>query len=95
MTDERATVDYPSFDEWVEARVAALLRCAYLVTGPAAPPGRDVCVDDHPAHVRVGVGRPAAADIATGDAVWRVCAMLPPQQRAAVVLRVYFIGPLG
>jgi RNA polymerase sigma factor (sigma-70 family) len=30
-----------------------------------------------------------AARVATGDAVWRVCGSLPPQQRAAVVLRYY------
>jgi RNA polymerase sigma factor (sigma-70 family) len=38
---------------------------------------RDTEVGDH------------AEGIATGDAVWRVCATLPPQQRAAVVLRYY------
>ncbi|WP_242665248.1 MULTISPECIES: sigma factor [unclassified Nocardioides] len=135
MTDERATVDYPSFDEWVEARVAALLRCAYLVTGSqhAAEDAvqsaltracegwsrvrrttdpdayvRRMVVNAHVsawrrsgrrelvvAEVRDTETADHAADIATGDAVWRVCAMLPPQQRAAVVLRVYFIGPLG
>lgn len=30
-----------------------------------------------------------AAGVARDDAVWRVCAALPPQQRAAVVLRFY------
>ena len=129
MTDERTTAVDPSFDDWVEARVAALLRFAYLVTGSqhAAEDAvqsaltracekwsrvrrttdpdayvrrmvvnahisawrrsgrrelsvvevRDTAVDDH------------AGAIATGDAVWRVCATLPPQQRAAVVLRYY------
>ena len=35
------------------------------------------------------LGRRPADAVARGDAVWRVCAALPPQQRAAVVLRFY------
>lgn len=34
-------------------------------------------------------GPDPAESIARDDAVWRVCAALPPQQRAAVVLRFY------
>jgi RNA polymerase sigma-70 factor (sigma-E family) len=33
VTEPRPAVSDPSFDEWVEARAAALLRFAYLVTG--------------------------------------------------------------
>lgn len=119
----------PGFDEWVEARVAALLRFAYLVTGSqqaAEDAVQSALVsacekwsrvrrrDDPDAYVRrmvvnahisawrkAGrrespvalvqdrtVGDPAES-VARGDAVWRMCAALPPQQRAAVVLRYY------
>jgi RNA polymerase sigma factor (sigma-70 family) len=73
VTEERTAVGDLSFDEWVDARVPALLRFAYLVTGSQHAAG----AADH------------ADGIATGDAVWRVCGTLPPQQRAAVVLRYY------
>lgn len=117
------------FDDWVEARVAALLRFAYLVTGsqPAAEDAVQSALvsacekwsrvsrrDDRDAYVRRMVvnahisawrrhGRkespvelvrgstsadPAEA-VARNDAVWRMCSALPPQQRAAVVLRYY------
>jgi RNA polymerase sigma-70 factor (sigma-E family) len=33
--------------------------------------------------------RDVSDDVVRDDAVWRVCAALPPQQRAAVVLRFY------
>src|SRR6187551_3718226 len=33
VTEPRSLPSSPSFDSWVEARVAALLRFAYLVTG--------------------------------------------------------------
>jgi RNA polymerase sigma-70 factor (sigma-E family) len=129
VTDERTTAADPSFDEWVEARVAALLRFAYLVTGSqhaaedavqaALTPAcerwsrvrrttdpdayvRRMVVNAHisawrrsgrrelaVAEVRDTETADHAVDIATGDAVWRVCATLPPQQRAAVVLRFY------
>lgn len=129
---ERATrgdTAQPGFDEWVEARVAALLRFGYLVTGSQQAAEDAVqsalvkaCekwsrvrrTDDPDAYVRRMVvnahvsawrrtGRrespvalvrdrtlddPAEA-VARGDAVWRMCAALPPQQRAAVVLRFY------
>jgi RNA polymerase sigma-70 factor (sigma-E family) len=129
VTDERTTAADPSFDEWVEARVAALLRFAYLVTGSqhAAEDAVQAALTracekwsrvrrttDPDAYVRRMVvnahvsawrrsGRRElsvaevrdtevvdhAGAIASGDAVWRVCATLPPQQRAAVVLRYY------
>ena len=41
------------------------------------------------AEVRDTVSADPAERVATGDAVWRVCSTLPPQQRAAVVLRYY------
>jgi RNA polymerase sigma-70 factor (sigma-E family) len=41
------------------------------------------------AEVRDAEAADHAEGIATGDAVWRVCGTLPPQQRAAVVLRYY------
>jgi len=41
------------------------------------------------AEVRDTVSADPAERVATGDAVWRVCRTLPPQQRAAVVLRYY------
>ncbi|GAA5148750.1 SigE family RNA polymerase sigma factor [Nocardioides marinquilinus] len=42
------------------------------------------------AEVRLeGSGGDLAEGVARDDAVWRVCAALPPQQRAAVVLRFY------
>lgn len=119
----------PGFDEWVEARVAALLRFGYLVTGSQQAAEDAVqsalvraCekwsrvrrTDDPDAYVRRmvvnahvsawrragkrespvaavhdrAVGDPAEV-VARGDAVWRMCAALPPQQRAAVVLRYY------
>jgi RNA polymerase sigma factor (sigma-70 family) len=34
-------------------------------------------------------GRDPADAVVRDDAVWRVCSALPPQQRAAVVLRFY------
>jgi RNA polymerase sigma-70 factor (sigma-E family) len=129
VTEERTTAGDPSFDEWVEARVAALLRFAYLVTGSqhAAEDAvqsaltrvcekwsrvrrttdpdayvRRMVVNAHVsawrrsgrrelavAEVRDTATSDHAVAIATGDAVWRVCATLPPQQRAAVVLRFY------
>jgi RNA polymerase sigma-70 factor (sigma-E family) len=129
VTEERTTAGDPSFDEWVEARVAALLRFAYLVTGSqhAAEDAvqsaltrvcekwsrvrrttdpdayvRRMVVNAHVsawrrsgrrelavAEVRDTETSDHAVAIATGDAVWRVCATLPPQQRAAVVLRFY------
>ena len=129
MTEERTTASDPSFDEWVEARVAALLRFAYLVTGSqhAAEDAvqsaltracekwsrvrrttdpdayvRRMIVNAHVsawrrsgrreltvAEVRDTEVADHAGTVATGDAVWRVCATLPPQQRAAVVLRYY------
>lgn len=119
----------PGFDEWVEARVAALLRFGYLVTGSQQAAEDAVqsalvraCekwsrvrrTDDPDAYVRrmvvnahvsawrrsgkrespVALVRDRALDdpaetVARGDAVWRMCAALPPQQRAAVVLRFY------
>ena len=129
VTEEHVVVGDLSFDHWVDARVPALLRFAYLVTGSqhAAEDAvqsaltracerwsrvrrttdpdayvRRMVVNAHVsawrrsgrreltvAEVRdTEVGDHAGA-IATGDAVWRVCATLPPQQRAAVVLRYY------
>jgi DNA-directed RNA polymerase specialized sigma24 family protein len=116
-----------AFDEWVEARAAALLRFAYLVTGSqhdaeeavqaaltralekwsrvrrTTDPDqyvRRMIVNEHISGWRRGRRRelPVAevretayadpADAVTGsDVVWRVCAGLPRQQRAAVVLR--------
>ncbi|WP_345519437.1 SigE family RNA polymerase sigma factor [Nocardioides conyzicola] len=118
-----------SFDDWVETRVAALLRFAYLVTGSqhAAEDAvqaaltracerwsrvrrttdpdayvRRMVVNAHISAWRRGGRRElsvaevrdtsvsdVADRVATGDAVWRVCGTLPPQQRAAVVLRYY------
>lgn len=126
---ERDTAAEPGFDSWVEARVAALLRFAYLVTGSqqaAEDAVQSALVsacekwsrvsrrDDPDAYVRRMVvnahisgwrksGRresPVAevrdktvADpaqvVVEHDAVWRMCSALPPQQRAAVVLRYY------
>ena len=129
---ERSSVT-PSFDEWVGARVAALLRFAYLVTGSQAEAEdavqaaleracvrweRVVRADDPDAYVRrmvanahvslwrrgrrrewpVGDVRVAAPGPEPGEAleqvdradvVRRLCAALPRQQRAAVVLRYY------
>ena len=122
-------VDPSGFDSWVEARVAALLRFAYLVTGSqqaAEDAVQSALVsacekwsrvsrrDDPDAYVRRMVvnahisawrrsGRrespvaevrdATAADpaqlVVEQDAVWRMCTSLPPQQRAAVVLRFY------
>lgn len=126
---DAATEGAPDFDDWVEARVAALLRFAYLVTGSQTaaedavqaalvsacekwrrvrrtndPDGyvRRMIVNAHisawrrsgrrespVADVRDGVVGDPAEGVATRDAVWRMCASLPPQQRAAVVLRFY------
>jgi len=122
----------PSFEQWAQARVAGLLRFAYLVTGSqhAAEDAvqtaltracerwsrvsrtddpdtyvRRMVVNAHVsswrrsgrreltvAEVRDSRERSAddpAAGVVRDDAVWRVCAALPPQQRAAVVLRFY------
>ncbi|MCW2846006.1 MAG: polymerase, sigma-24 subunit, subfamily [Nocardioides sp.] len=119
-----------SFDAWVEVRVPALLRFAYLVTGSqhaaedAVQTALTRACERWPrvrrttnpdayvrrmvvnAHVsgwrRAGRRELSVADVrdtatpadtaeglATADAVWRVCAGLPRQQRAAVVLRFY------
>ena len=126
---ERTADTAPGFDAWVEARVPALLRFAYLVTGSqvaAEDAVQSALVsacgkwswvgrrDDPDAYVRrmvvnahisawrragrrespvAEVRERAAADpapaVAEHDAVWRMCADLPPQQRAAVVLRFY------
>jgi RNA polymerase sigma-70 factor (sigma-E family) len=129
VTEERAAVGDLSFDDWVEVRVPALLRFAYLVTGSqhAAEDAVQAALTracerwprvrrttDPDAYVRRMVvnahisawrrsGRRElsvaevrdteladhATVVATGDAAWRVCGTLPPQQRAAVVLRYY------
>jgi RNA polymerase sigma-70 factor (sigma-E family) len=129
ITEERTAIGDPSFDDWVEARVAGLLRFAYLVTGSqhsaedavqsaltracekwsrvrrTTDPDayvRRMVVNAHVtawrrsgrreltvAEVRDAETVDHAEGIATGDAVWRVCGTLPPQQRAAVVLRYY------
>jgi RNA polymerase sigma-70 factor (sigma-E family) len=138
VSDERAggppTAADLGFDAWAEARVAALLRFGYLVTGSqhAAEDAVQAALtracerwsrvrraDDPDAYVRrmvvnahvsawrrsgrrelsVAEVRPLrprdappddlADDVARTDAVWRVCAGLPRQQRAAVVLRFY------
>lgn len=126
---ERTTGAEPGFDAWAEARVAALLRFAYLVTGSqqaaedavqsallsACEKWSRVCRRDNPdayvrrmvvnAHVsawrrsgrrespvalvRETATADPAAEVVEQDAVWRMCAQLPPQQRAAVVLRFY------
>jgi RNA polymerase sigma-70 factor (sigma-E family) len=117
-----------AFDEWVAARVPALMRFAYLVTGSQDAAEEAVqsalaaaCekwsrvrrTQDPDAYVRrmianahvtqwrrfgrrvvvAEVPERQSADhadtLATSDAVWRVCATLPRQQRAAVVLRFY------
>ena len=126
---ERLPAARPDFDSWVEARVAALLRFAYLVTGSqqaAEDAVQSALVsacekwsrvsrrDDPDAYVRrmvvnahisawrrsgrrespvaevrdATVADPARV-VVEHDAVWRMCAALPPQQRAAVVLRFY------
>ncbi|CAN5175859.1 SigE family RNA polymerase sigma factor [soil metagenome] len=119
----------PSFDAWAEARVAGLLRFAYLVTGSqhaaedavqsaltrACEKWSRVSRTDDPdtyvrrmvvnahvsswrrsgsrelsvAEVHDASGTDPADSVTRDDAVWRVCAALPPQQRAAVVLRFY------
>lgn len=129
VTEEHAAAGELSFDDWVEVRVPALLRFAYLVTGSqhAAEDAvqaaltracerwsrvrrttdpdayvRRMVVNAHISAWRRGGRRELsvaevrdtevadhAAAVATGDAVWRVCGTLPPQQRAAVVLRYY------
>lgn len=129
QSSPRATGTAPSFEVWAEARVAGLLRFAYLVTGSqhaaedavqsaltrACEKWSRVSRTEDPdtyvrrmvvnAHVsswrRSGrrelsvpqVHDASAADpteaLARDDAVWRVCSALPPQQRAAVVLRFY------
>ena len=126
---ERTDTAAPDFDAWVEARVAALLRFGYLVTGSqhaAEDAVQSALVsacekwtrisrsDDPDAYVRrmvvnahisawrrfgrrqslmAEVREQGAADptavVDEDDAVWRVCARLPHQQRAAVVLRFY------
>ncbi len=126
---DRATAAEPAFDAWVEARVAALLRFAYLVTGSqeaAEDAVQSALVSacekwswvgrrsDPDAYVRrmvvnahisawrrtgrrespVGEVRESgsadpALEVVQHDAVWRMCAALAPQQRAAVVLRYY------
>lgn len=125
----RPASSVPSFDVWAEARVAALLRFAYLVTGAQQAAedavqsaltracerwARVARTDDPDTYVRRMIinahisawrksGRheltvPEMRDtaftdpadtIVRDDAVWRVCAKLPPRQRAAVVLRFY------
>lgn len=127
--DRTASRSALSFDVWAQARVAGLLRFAYLVTGSqhAAEDAvqsaltracekwsRVSRVDDPDTYVRRMVvnahisawrrsgrreltvpdvhdvkGADPAEIIVRDDAVWRVCAALPPQQRAAVVLRFY------
>ena len=129
VTEEHVVVGDVSFDDWVEVRVPALLRFAYLVTGSqhAAEDAvqsaltracerwsrvrrttdpdayvRRMIVNAHisawrrsgrrelsVAEVRDTEVLDHAVGVATGDAVWRVCGTLPPQQRAAVVLRYY------
>jgi RNA polymerase sigma-70 factor (sigma-E family) len=129
VTKEHAAASELSFDDWVEVRVPALLRFAYLVTGSqhAAEDAvqaaltracerwsrvrrttdpdayvRRMVVNAHISAWRRGGRRELsvaevrdtevadhAVVVATGDAVWRVCGTLPPQQRAAVVLRYY------
>ncbi|CAN5705745.1 SigE family RNA polymerase sigma factor [soil metagenome] len=118
-----------SFDDWVEARVPALLRFAYLVTGSqhaaedavqgaltmACEKWARVSRTDDPdvyvrrmvvnahvadwrrtgrrelavAEVRDGAGHDPAEAVTRDEVVWQVCSALPPQQRAAVVLRFY------
>lgn len=127
--EERTATRRPGFDEWVEGRVAALLRFAYLVTGSqeAAEDAVQTALvsacekwsrvsrrEDPDAYVRrmvvnahisawrrtgrrewpVALVRERTVDdhaeaLAGGDALWGLCAALPPQQRAAVVLRYY------
>lgn len=130
MTEQpRTSAGDLSFDDWVAARVPALLRFAYLVTGSqhAAEDAVQgaltmVCekwarvsrTDDPDVYVRrmvvnahvsswrrtgrrelsVADVRESSSDdpadsVARDDAVWQVCSALPPQQRAAVVLRFY------
>ncbi len=127
--------DGDGFDAWVSARVGALLRFAYLVTGSQEAAEESVqtaltkaCeqwprvsrMDDRDAYVRRmiinahvswwrkfrrrevpvalvrptrGQGNPTRPDHAGGlsdaEAVWQLCATLPPNQRASVVLRFY------
>ena len=128
VTDREAAAE-PGFDSWVEARVAALLRFAYLVTGSqqaaedavqaalvsACEKWSRVSRRDDPdayvrrmvvnahisawrrsgrrespvAEVRDSTGADPAQRLVESDAVWRMCTALPPQQRAAVVLRFY------
>ncbi|WP_188111119.1 SigE family RNA polymerase sigma factor [Nocardioides antri] len=128
MTDRAADAG-PGFDAWVEARVPALVRFAYLVTGSQDDAedavqsalanacekwswvgGREdpdayvrrMVVNAHisawrrsgrrespVAEVRGTETSDPAATVVRHDAVWRTCAGLPPQQRAAVVLRFY------
>jgi RNA polymerase sigma-70 factor (sigma-E family) len=130
VTDRPA--DASTFEDWATARVPALLRFAYLVTGSqqaaedavqdaltsaCAKWDRVSRTEDPEAYVRRMVvnanisgwrrtrrespveavretGRETsyadpARRVDTSDAVWRVCASLPRQQRAAVVLRFY------
>ncbi|WP_340538036.1 SigE family RNA polymerase sigma factor [Nocardioides sp. GXZ039] len=121
-----------TFEEWASARLAALVRFAYLVTGSqdaaedavqtalttaCAQWSRISRTADPDVYVRRMVvnanisawrrsgrrelsvaevrDRPTGRfddpgeQVARDDAVWRVCEALPPQQRAAVVLRYY------
>jgi RNA polymerase sigma-70 factor (sigma-E family) len=128
--DERERADAPSFEAWAEARLARLVRFAFLVTGSqdaaddavqtalaqaCARWSRVGRTDDPDTYVRrmvvnahvsawrrsgrrelsvaevrpAEVGRDPADAVVRDDAVWRVCSALPPQQRAAVVLRFY------
>lgn len=129
VTEEHVAVGDLSFDDWVDARVPALLRFAYLVTGSqhAAEDAvqsaltracerwsrvrrttdpdayvRRMVVNAHisawrrsgrrelsVAEVRDAEVGDHATGVVAGDAVWQVCGTLPPQQRAAVVLRYY------
>ncbi len=129
VVGERETAAAPGFDEWVGARVTALVRFAYLVTGSqhAAEDAvqsalvaacekwsrvsgsedpdsyvRRMVVNAHIsawrrsgrrespfAEIRARSADDPADEVGRNDAVWRMCTALPPQQRAAVVLRYY------
>jgi len=119
----------PSFEEWAQARVPALMRFAHLVAGGQTE-GEDALqsalekacatwsrvsrTEDPETYVRrmivnahvslwrrgrrrespvAEVRQPAATDpaesVVTSDRIWRLCADLPRQQRAALVLRFY------
>ena len=101
-TDRTAALPVgPSFDDWIAARGASLLRFGYVVTGSqhAAEDAvqdalaracekwaRVVRTEDPDSYVRRMI---VNAHIVTGEVVWEVCGSLPPRQRAAVVLRFY------